>query len=117
MELALLVYAISVLAPIKTVTILTSIFGSIVWLAWLFLKATEEVEAKPPWYLGTAVLLAIFLSTLLPSEKTAYTMVGAYTAQRIVETPEVKDLSADVYKIISKKVKEYAEEADQPAKK
>lgn len=47
----------------------------------------------------------------IPSEKTAYLMVGAYATQKIAEAPKTQELGAEVLKIIELKIKHYSEEA------
>jgi hypothetical protein len=59
-----------------------------------------------------AFFIAATLGLLLPSEKTAYIMVGAYTAQRVAENPEVQKLSGKVLTIIENKLDTYVNEAE-----
>jgi hypothetical protein len=115
MELALLVYLINLLGPVKTMCTATVFFGGIVWCAWK-IHSINMKAGGPSWQLSTTIILAIVLSIALPSERTAYLMVGAYTAQKVAESPQVQELSADVLKIITAKVKYYAEEADKSGK-
>lgn len=66
----------------------------------------------PPLYKTVVgvTLVSLALALFLPSTKTAYLMIGAYAGQKVIESPEVQELSGDVLKIIKSKVKEYAEE-------
>lgn len=58
------------------------------------------------------------LVIIIPSKKTAYIMVGAYVAQKIAESGEVKEVGSKVYAIINKQLDSYlAEEIDPKAKK
>lgn len=115
MELALLVYAINLLAPAKTLLSTFIFFGGICWIIWKVFSIDTKTDG-PPWYYSTMLVTAILVVVALPTERTAYLMVGAYTAQKVAESPQVQDLSADVLKIITAKVKYYAEEADKIAK-
>ena len=54
-----------------------------------------------------AVFTCFWLLVFLPSEQTAYTMVGAYAAQKVVEDPKVQQLSAKVLKIVEMKLDSY----------
>lgn len=56
------------------------------------------------------------IGILLPSEKTAYVMVGAYTAQKVAENPEVQKLSGKVLTIIENKLDSYIDEAEKKMK-
>lgn len=47
---------------------------------------------------------------LLPSEKTAYTMVGAYAAQKVAENDKVQQMSGKVLTIIEQKLDGYIDE-------
>ncbi len=112
MELALLVWAISILGPVTHLlgwiaALLTVIFA--VMLAAL----AEGASLKAYWYwiIGTTIIVLITTATLLPSERTAYLMVGAYAAQRVAEDPKVQQISSKVLKAIELKIDGYIEEA------
>jgi len=55
----------------------------------------------------TVLTIVTILAILLPSKKTAYIMVGAYVAQRIAESGEVKEVGAKVYQLINKQLDQY----------
>ena len=57
------------------------------------------------------VLSVVFVITILPSEKTAYTAVGAYAAQKVAENEKVQQLFGKVLKIIEQKLADYTNEA------
>jgi uncharacterized membrane protein len=116
MELALLVYAINLLTPIKTACSIVALLSSVVWVIWKILNLAGELTKGPAWYYTTVLVVSFLMLTALPSERTAYLMVGAYATQKVTESPQVQDLSADVLKIITAKVKQYAEEADKNVK-
>lgn len=116
MELALLVYLISLLpslsgflAAVTTVSVLVSILW---WIWWMVSRDYQPIPATwPRRWLITAILLG-FITSLVPSEKTAYLMVGAYATQKIAEAPKTKEIGAEVLKIIEGKIKFYAEQAE-----
>ncbi len=120
MELALLVYIISLLKPFSSAllaaTIVVGIVTVIWWIMWLVSRDTysrieDHLPSKMPrrWTIVT-ILLALFLAAT-PTEKTAYLMVGAYATQKIAEAPKTQELGADVLKIIESKIKFYAEQS------
>lgn len=112
MELALLVWIISILGPV------THLLG---WIAALLVvifavmlaALAEGASLKAYWYwiIGTTIIVLITTATLLPSERTAYLMVGAYAAQRVAEDPKVQQISGKVLKAIELKIDGYIEEA------
>lgn len=112
MELALLVYVISLLPTIGGAFALVAVLGWVptagMWLAWgddLFKTRFWPAMFTVVW------LFSVLMAVLIPTEKTAYLMVGAYATQKIAEAPKTKELGADVLKIIESKIKFYAEES------
>ena len=67
-----------------------------------------------------ATCAAVFL-IFLPTEKTAYTMVGAYAAQKVAENDKVQAMSGKVLTIIEQKldndIEDGIKEAEDKAKK
>jgi len=110
MELALLVYAVSLLETLNAFSTVFAIIGSCALFVIILIKIMEDLT--PPYFktIVSITLISLFLAIFLPSTKTAYLMIGAYAGQKVVESPEVQELSGDVLKIIKSKVKEYAEE-------
>ena len=113
MELALLVYLISLLPSIGAAAIFISIFGG---AALTFLWGAVLIEDLFKSRLWPTIFTLIwvfwaFVAMLIPSEKTAYLMVGAYATQKIAEAPKTQELGAEVLKIIELKIKHYSEEA------
>jgi hypothetical protein len=129
MDLALLVYGISLLSGIKHFLIFLAIISGITLaisaiytVSWFFegsdyswnLNSKGEVKERIATARTTMVKIfkralivfpiALFLPVLVPSEKTAYTMVGAYAAQKVAENPEVKNISGKVITIINQKL-------------
>lgn len=120
MDLALLVYAISLLKGIRgalglvtTLTLLTIATS----LFLMFLRYMDD-EYQPPQLVKTAkIALGLFisfgtLSIFIPTEKTAYMMTAAYATQQIVEKPETKEITDKVLKIINAKLDSYIDEVN-----
>jgi hypothetical protein len=128
MELALLVYAISLLSGIGTffgITIIALIGVSIgigIYVADSDEKSyytdTKNVKraanaiyaTKWLWRNLCIGIAAAWVIILLPSEKTAYTMVGAYAAQKIAQDPKVEQMGSKVLVIINQKLDGYITE-------
>lgn len=112
MELALLVYVISLLPSIGAVAILVSFLGGIgILFVW---GATIEGLFKSRVWPIIFTLVWVFwcmVAMFIPSEKTAYLMVGAYATQKIAEAPKTQQLGAEVLKIIESKIKFYADQS------
>ena len=124
MDLALLVYGINTLSGIRG--ILGALVGlSILIVLGLFIYMGDqygEDNKNKLWawkrvkmWFGIG-LAAVFLVVLLPSQKTAYTMVGAYAAQRVSENEKVQQLSGKVLTIIEQKLDGYIDEGVKEAK-
>lgn len=113
MELALLVYIIAILPKITNILVVVSVFGGMATAAiWLFYFVEGVLESR----LWPTIFTIVFtcttgLAVLMPSERTAYLMVGAYATQKIAEAPKTQQLGADMLKIIESKIKFYAEES------
>ena len=116
MDLALLVYGISVfnslgttLAVIAFLTVIVLVISSIGYFTSYY---PSEVITAVKFWKYSAISLAIVLPFLIviPSEKTMYTMVGAYAAQKVAEDPKVQQLSAKVLKVVEDKLDSYIEE-------
>lgn len=125
MDLALLVYAINTLSGIRG--ILGALVGlSILIVLGLFIYMSDqygEDNKNKLWawkrvkmWFGIG-LTAVFLVVLLPSQKTAYTMVGAYAAQKVSENEKVQQLSGKVLTIIEQKLDGYIDEGVKEAEK
>lgn len=113
MELALLVYLISLLPSIGVAAVFISIFGgaALVFL-WGALLLDDLFKSRLwPTVFTLIWVFWAFVAMLIPSEKTAYLMVGAYATQKIAEAPKTQELGAEVLKIIELKIKHYSEEA------
>jgi hypothetical protein len=134
MDLALLVYGISLLNGLKSFLIFLAVIAGViavvcsVYTATWFFDGHEYswnlengkikprlAEARDTMKKGMKYFLILFiillpLPNLIPSERTAYTMVGAYAAQKVAESPEVQSISSKVLTIINQKLDHYVEE-------
>ena len=117
MDLALLVYSISVLTIINALTVLVLFMAlavngisSIVYFAG-YHKSEIDTSIRFWKYSAVALAITVPLAVLIPREKTMYTMVGAYAAQKVAEDTKVQNLSAKVLKIVENKLDSYIEEA------
>lgn len=124
MDLALLVYAISTLEGLKD--IVGCLFGlSMIVCSALFIYMGDQYgddNQNKTWawkriklWFGSG-LFCLFVFVMLPTQKTAYTMVGAYAAQKVAENEKVQQLSGKVLTIIEQKLDGYIEEGLDTAK-
>jgi hypothetical protein len=60
---------------------------------------------------------AAFVLIFIPSEKTAYMMVGAYATQKIAENDKVQETGQKILTIINQKLDSYVEEGIKAAEK
>lgn len=61
------------------------------------------------WSFITSVILA-FILVFIPTQKTAYTMVGAYAAQKVAQNEKVQETGGKVLTIINQKLDQYIDE-------
>lgn len=136
MELVWLVYFISMLESIFPVLIIILI-ASVVVLALMLLTsdtvsyidkdcpkyraanaeqvalfaarntAAEAVHYKRTKNAAIVAIISAFLLIVVPSTKTAYIMVGAYVAQKIVQDGGVQEIGNKVYQVINNKLDSY----------
>ena len=118
MDLALLVYGISLLSGFAKFAILIIVMSII----WIFANAIYYSDycnsgtdvAKRTiarmWKGFWIGLVSMFLLIFIPTEKTAYTMVGAYAAQKVAENDKVQQMSGKVLTIIEQKLDGYIDE-------
>ncbi len=113
MELALLVYLISLLPSIGAAAIIISILGGVALIFLWGAVLIDDFFNSRLWPIIFTLIWVFwaFVAMLIPSEKTAYLMIGAYAAQKIAEAPKTQELGAEVLKIIEPKIKHYSEEA------
>lgn len=134
MDLALLVYAISLLDGLRTFLIFIAVLAGLVTVVcaiytatWYFegheyswncdgndlkprIKQARETMQRGLKYGLVTFICLLPLPNLVPSEKTAYTMVGAYAAQKVAENPQVQQISGKVITIINQKLDHYVEQ-------
>ena len=122
MDLALLVYGISVFSSLGTVSVVILAMSLLVLIITSISYLDETCRDKVFWYKGATRSLIVLISALIivivtPSEKTMYTMVGAYAAQKVAEDPKVQQLSGKVLKLVETKLDTYIEEAEKKVTK
>jgi hypothetical protein len=117
MDLALLVYVISLLHGIGAfffcLICACGLVGVGNFIYWIDYSHDDEQEAGVKKRLWTAFWVAVasaWMLILLPSEKTAYTMVGAYAAQKVAESDKVQQMSGKVLTIIEQKLDGYIDD-------
>ena len=120
MELSLLVYLISVLGNLNpalgflTVVGLTlaGFFGIGFFIARSeYAKESTLALIKKVFTISLSVAcVAAFLNIILPNEKTAYVMLGAYATQKAAEDPRTQEIGNKVLKIVNSKMDSYIEE-------
>ena len=113
MELALLVYLISLLPSIGAAAMLISFLGGFALIFLWGAVLIDDIFKSRLWPTIFTLIWAFwaFVAMFIPSEKTAYLMVGAYATQKIAEAPKTQELGAEVLKIIELKIKHYSEES------
>ena len=135
MDLALLVYVISVITSIKIPLIIGTIVLGVSFIGLTIAKMvyvapsdydrkykleeyTETKNAVNRWWktVGVVVGVVAFVNVITPSEKTMYVMVGAYAAQKITENDKVISMSSKVLKIIETKLDGYIDDAEKELK-
>lgn len=120
MELALLVYAVSLLdGLLKFLTIMcaAAMLGAVASGVAL-LESYNDTTVPKRWFRRSLVSLAImgFIGTLIPSERTAYIMIAAYATQQVAKAPEVRETGEKVLTLINSKLDQIILEAQSPKK-
>jgi len=116
MDLALLVYGISLLNGISSfffgMILLCAAVGMGNFIYWIDSYGEDRVEGvrKRLWKAFWVAIASAWVLILLPSEKTAYTMVGAYAAQKVAENDKVQQMSGKVLTIIEQKLDAYIDD-------
>ena len=142
MELALLVYAISVLgslAPTLAVLLFMAIaamaISAIAMCTWAFdgteyswnlnkdgslkegiKRARDLTQRIFKWSAITSIALA-FVIVIVPSQKTAWIMVGAYATQKVAEDPRTVELGGKVMTVINQQLDQLIEDGTKKATK
>jgi hypothetical protein len=129
MDLVWLVYGISLLDSfglffhMATVVSAVSISGLLIYRgaecsvnSWDDKYRVEKKQKDAVWAMGhvktslKVFLVCVFISGILPSEKTAYVMVGAYATQKVAESGAVQETGSKVLTIINQKLDQYVQE-------
>lgn len=129
MSLALWFYLVNVVGTLKCYFVVGSIIGAVTLIAVLiwgssFMDNTpSDTELKQwfRWFKGSLLLLAgsFLLGVLIPSEKTAYLIMGAQATQEIAQNPKIQETGQKILNVINHKLDELAdmEEVKQKEKK
>lgn len=136
MDLTLLVYGISILGKIEPALIAiiciisTVLVGCLAyrfvglgiesWDTAIIIK--QKMEKRPPiekWIKRFFIILGVtsLFAIVIPSEKTAYMMVGAYTTQKFTENEKVQETGKKVLKLIEQKLDTYIDEGIKDAER
>lgn len=131
MTLAFIVYLISFVSILHNALILISLLSSIVIVGTFIGIASEEDYSwdfdrsgnlKPriaefrknirrTFKISSIVFICCIIGVIvIPKEKTAWLMVGAYAGQKVAENEKVQELSGKVLTIIEKKLDTYITE-------
>ena len=120
MELALLVYAISVADHLRdmippALIIAAAIAVCVIIASGERLGGGDDIYS---WAKGLLIGLALYVVVVgifVPTQKTAWMMVGAYAAQKVVESPAMQETSGKVITIINQKLDSFIEETKKEA--
>ena len=134
MDLALLVYGISLITSIGSFLAILIVFSLIITICSAIYFAVSQSDINYSWNRnrdGTLIEsivntrntmkkafkialitlgISSFVAILIPSEKTAYIMVGAYATQKVAENEKVQETGQKVLSIINNKLDSYVEE-------
>ena len=122
MDLALLVYAISLLKPLNDALGVVNICITLLVCLGLFFALINAVnhwkwfKSKLVWMVVTFCVVGT-IKIFIPEEKTAYMMVGAYTAQKIAQDPKTAQIGARILTILNQKLDLYIAEGLEQAEK
>lgn len=142
MDLALLVYGISLLNGIGVffgilmfALAIATVISFIQFCSWKFssseyswdlksdgtlkdkVAAAREFGVKVLKYCSVATVIFGAVTIFIPSERTAYMMLGAYAAQKVSQDPHAQEVGEKIMKIANAKLDQYVEEAMQDHKK
>ena len=127
MNLALLIYAITVFSNINRIAHAFEIISicCLVILSFIFLVSHTETETDKFRETIKKILkidiiifvLSISISTIIPTEKTSYLMVGGYLAENVVKSEQFNntisksgEIVNKLTKIVNNKLDQYVEE-------
>jgi hypothetical protein len=128
MTLAFIVYLISFVSVLSNTLVVVDIISMLVLIATFIMITTEEDYSwdidrngnlkqrvlefrknvrKAFKISGITMICCIICGAIIPNEKTAWLMVGAYVGQQVAENEKVQELSGKVLTIIEKKLDAY----------
>lgn len=131
MELALLVYAVSLLEGITAMGTAGIVFSiclavcALLYLLCMYETTHDKQErlkqwktAKRIWWSAFGILLLCgVVKTITPTEKTAYVMIGAYATQQIATNSATVEVGGKVLKIINQKLDTYVADGEKAVAK
>lgn len=114
MELALFVYLAGVLTQFKIA--LGVLVGAVLFYGLIYTinwdmdrdMGRPSVPYNKKW-IGIGIALIISLA-IIPSERVAYTMAGAYAAQKVVEHPSTEEVGRKVLDVINMELDNHLKE-------
>lgn len=115
MELALLVWAISMLHGVSVLLGFVAFFFFVCVFVYFLIKTdygATPIKYKWPILYGSIAILLVLINLAIPSQKTAWIMVGAYATQQIAADPKVQQIGSKTLKLIESKLDEYITEAE-----
>lgn len=110
MEFALLIYLTEMLGKLEIVLTIAALLSAfaVVFLGVGFLAEEYWVKLYLKWGVLTLAVSISFI-VVLPSKKTAYMMVGAYAAQKVVQSPDVVGIYSRIIRLVETKLDEATE--------
>ena len=136
MDLTLLVYGISILGKIEpTLIAIICIISTALTFCLLYrliglgietwdsaIIVKRKMESRVPlekWIKRFFIILGVtsLFAIAIPSEKTAYMMVGAYATQKVTENEKVQETGKKVLKLIEQKLDTYIDEGIKDAER
>jgi hypothetical protein len=127
MELALLVYAVSLLDGISSLCVSVMVVcGALLFLSLLYLIVFgDEISFKKGddswhwknikriwWIAGIFLVIGGIGKTITPNEKTAYVMIGAYATQQLASSETATKVGGKVLTVINQKLDSYISEGE-----
>lgn len=113
MELALIVWAISILGSVTTFLFFLGIgllIAALIQTAVAIENHAKEFPKKSIIGYCVAGILSFFIMSILPTEKQGYTIAAAYAGQQIAENKRVQDIGGKVVTLLEKKLDEAIKE-------
>lgn len=119
MELALVIYLISVADAISPSIIYLTILASISMIL-LYVFVMTEVESDAEWSEGFFALIKKLVAVnvmvaalviLTPDKETSYAMLAAYGVQTVAESEQVQEIAGKSLRVLEKYMDDYLEES------